>query len=68
MAFLKNGRRVSPKREAQRALRNAETRASKHQDPVKQAATLQAGITTALSWLDGTHPKLAQPAEVPSTS
>lgn len=63
MALLKSGRRVSPKREALRALRNAETRASKHEDPAKQAATWQAGVTTACAWLDGTHPKLAQPAE-----
>jgi len=42
---------------AARALRNAETRAARKTDPAKRAATLQRGITTALSWLDGTNPK-----------
>jgi hypothetical protein len=59
MATLKSGRNVSPKRQARRALLNAVTRAEKKQDPSEQVVTLRAGITTAVSWLDGTHEKLA---------
>lgn len=34
------------------------TRAAKHADPAKQAATLLQGIITAMRWLDGSHPAL----------
>jgi hypothetical protein len=40
-----------------RALKVAQRRAAAKTDPAQQAATLQRGIKTALSWLDGTHPK-----------
>jgi len=59
MATLKSGRKVSKSRQARRALLNAATRAEKKQDPSEQVVTLLAGITTAVSWLDGTHEKLA---------
>jgi len=62
MATLKSGRKVSIKREASRSLRNALTRADAHTDAAKREACLRAGTATALAWLDGTHPKLAQPA------
>jgi hypothetical protein len=52
-------RRYRPRREALRALRNAQTRAGHHTDPVRQAATLRRGNATAQAWLNGTHPKLA---------
>jgi hypothetical protein len=48
---------MTNKKQAARALKNAKTRAARKTDPAKQAATLQRGITTALAWLDGTHPK-----------
>jgi hypothetical protein len=48
---------MSNKKQAIRALKNAQTRAAKKADPAKQAATLRAGMTTAISWLDGTNPK-----------
>lgn len=60
MATLTTGRRVSVKRQARRALANAKTRAAKKTDPAEANATLLAGIATAESWLDGTHPKLVQ--------
>jgi len=47
----------SNKQWAIRALKNAQHRAESKTDPAQQAATLQRGIKTALSWLDGTHPK-----------
>jgi hypothetical protein len=59
MATLKSGRRVSRSRQARRALLNAATRASHKDDADEQVITLIRGITTAISWLDGTHPKLA---------
>lgn len=43
---------------AQAALRNAETRAAKHDDPAKRDATRARGSTKAQSWLDGSHPAL----------
>jgi hypothetical protein len=52
-------RQYRPRREANRALANAVTRASRHTDPAKQAATLRRGIATAQAWLNGTHHKLA---------
>jgi hypothetical protein len=45
---------------AARALKNAQRRAAQKTDPAQAAATLQRGITTALSWLNGTHPKASQ--------
>jgi hypothetical protein len=60
MAYLKSGRRVSPRRQALRALRNAETRAAQKTSDREALLTLQRGCETARSWLDGTHPKLAQ--------
>jgi hypothetical protein len=62
MATLKSGRKVSPKREARRALENAKTRAEAktETDPLQAYATLLRGVATAQSWLDGTHPKLAE--------
>jgi hypothetical protein len=53
-----SGRRFSPRRQARRALLNAATRAEKRTDPEDQVTTLLRGITTAVAWLDGTHPKL----------
>lgn len=47
-----------------RALKVAQTRAAKKTDPAQAAATLLRGIKTALSWLDGTHPKARQPSAV----
>lgn len=61
MATLKSGRKVSVKRQARRALLNAATRAEAKEDPTEQVTTLVRGITTAISWLDGTHEKLARP-------
>jgi hypothetical protein len=61
MATLKSGRKVSVKGEARRAMRNAMTRAASHEDPAQREATLLRGMATAMSWLDGTHPKLALP-------
>lgn len=60
MATLKSGRKVSTKRQARRALANAVTRAAAKTDPAEANATLLRGIATAESWLDNTHPKLAQ--------
>jgi hypothetical protein len=45
-------------RQAQAALRNAMTRAAKHDDPAAKAATLLQGIITAMRWLDGSHEAL----------
>jgi hypothetical protein len=59
MVTLKSGRKVSAKRQARRALLNAVTRAKAHENSDAQVATLLAGITTAITWLDGTHEKLA---------
>jgi len=42
---------------AARALRVAQHRAAQKATPAEQAATLQRGVRTALSWLDGTHPQ-----------
>ena len=53
-------KRYAPKSQARRALRNAVSRAAKHDSPEAKAATLSAGISTALAWLDGTHSKLAR--------
>jgi hypothetical protein len=52
--------RRSNKAWAARALKNAQHRAAQKTDPAQAAVTLQRGITTALSWLDGTHPKASQ--------
>jgi hypothetical protein len=55
-------RKISPKRQARRAIRNAVTRAAKHAEDgdFEQAyRTMCAGAATAEEWLDGTHPKLA---------
>lgn len=60
MATLTTGRKVSPRRQARRALANAVTRAAAKQDPAEALLTLLRGIATANSWLDGTHPKLAR--------
>lgn len=60
MATLTTGRKVSVRRQAQRALRNAVTRAEAKQTPEEQVATLLAGIATAITWLDGSHEKLAR--------
>ena len=62
MARLDNGRIVSPKAQARRALRNAQTRATRHAergDLERAALALLAGTNTALAWLDGTHHRLA---------
>ena len=45
---------------AARALKNAQRRAAQKTDPAQAVITLQRGIATALSWLDGTHPKASQ--------
>jgi lysylphosphatidylglycerol synthetase-like protein (DUF2156 family) len=59
MATLKSGRKVSIRRQARRALRNGVTIAAKQPDAEKANATLLQAITTADSWLSGTHEKLA---------
>jgi hypothetical protein len=59
MAQLKNGRSVSVRRQAIRALRNAQTRADKKATAEEREATLRRGEATAISWLNGTHEKLA---------
>lgn len=59
MATLKSGRKVSVNRQARRALLNAVTRAEAHEDSTDQVTTLLRGIRTAITWLDGTHEKLA---------
>ena len=46
----------SNKKQAIRALKNAQTRAAHKAGPAKQAATLQRGLTTVISWLDGHEP------------
>jgi hypothetical protein len=60
MATLITGRRVNVRRQALRALRNADTRAAAHTDPAKKLACYQAGNRTAASWLDGTHHLIAR--------
>ena len=61
MAILTTGRKVSITGQARRALRNAKTRAAAKQTAEEANVTLLAGIATAESWLDRTHPKLARP-------
>ena len=55
-------RKVSPQRQARRAIRNAATRAAQHAErgDFEQAhRTWCAGAATAETWWNGTHPKLA---------
>lgn len=52
------GKKFSPRRQALRALRIAETKADKKSDPREASLTRQRGARTAIMWLDGTHPKL----------
>lgn len=59
MATLVTGRRVSIRRQADRALANAITRAAKHTDPARRERCLRAGIASAQAWLNGTHHLLA---------
>jgi len=47
----------SNKQWAARALKVAQHRAASKTDPAQKAATLERGIKTALSWLDGSHSK-----------
>jgi hypothetical protein len=55
-------RQYRPRREANRALANAVTRAKRHAergDWERAFMALRRGIATAQAWLNGTHPKLA---------
>jgi hypothetical protein len=55
-------RKISPQRQARRAIRSAATRAAQHAESgnyEKAYRTMCAGLATAETWWDGTHPKLA---------